>query len=128
MTRRKSKTGRPPATERRRRRRRSGVAGGSADVGRWSSNRKMEAVLRLLRGEALDAVSRELSEMSSWRDGFLASRQAELKARQPDHRDEQIKELHAKIGQLTRDKQVLEEFVDRVEGRSGRPPFRRSKP
>ena len=33
--------------------------------GRWTSPRKMETVLRLLRGEELDAVSRELSVKAS---------------------------------------------------------------
>jgi hypothetical protein len=38
---------------------------------RWSAARKMELVLRLLRGEALDAVSRESQvpahELESWK-------------------------------------------------------------
>jgi hypothetical protein len=33
--------------------------------GRWTSQRKLEVVLRLLRGEDLDAVSRELKVKSS---------------------------------------------------------------
>ena len=33
---------------------------GAADRGRFSSRRKLEAVLRLLRGEDLDKVSRDL--------------------------------------------------------------------
>jgi hypothetical protein len=32
----------------------------ASDRGRWSSRRKTEVVLRLLRGETLDALSREL--------------------------------------------------------------------
>jgi hypothetical protein len=39
---------------------------------RWSVQRKMELVLRLLRGEALDAVSRE-SQVRSWRARKSAS-------------------------------------------------------
>jgi len=34
--------------------------GGRQDKGRWSSRRKAEVVLRLFRGETLDALSREL--------------------------------------------------------------------
>ena len=127
----RSKKQKPPAAERRRSR--SGAAGGGgADVGRWSSRRKMEAVLRLLRGEALDAISRELkvstTRLASWRDEFLSAGQAGLQAREPDHRDELIKELHAKVGELTMDKELLEELMDRMEGRHGRPPLRRSSP
>lgn len=42
---------------------------------RWSVQRKTEIALRLLRGEALDAVSRESQapahELESWMRGFL---------------------------------------------------------
>ena len=45
--------------------------------GRWSSKKKMAAVLRLMKGEDLDALSRELkvnaATLSSWREVFLAS-------------------------------------------------------
>ena len=44
---------------------------------RWSLQRKTELVLRLLRGEALDAVSRESQvpahELESWKRGSSAS-------------------------------------------------------
>jgi len=43
--------------------RRSGLGGegdGSRDRGRWSSRPKMEVVLRILRGENLKSLSREL--------------------------------------------------------------------
>lgn len=114
---RSKKQGRPPATERRRSR--SGVAGGGADVGRWSSKRKMEAVLRVLKGEALDAVSRSLkvstTKLAGWRDEFLEAGQAGLKVREPDHRDEQIKDLHAKIGEITMENELLYDKVDRLE-------------
>jgi hypothetical protein len=42
---------------------------------RWSATRKTELILRLLRGEALDAVSRESQvpahELESWKRVFL---------------------------------------------------------
>lgn len=37
-----------------------GEPGAAAEVKRWSAGRKKEVVLRLLRGEPVDAVSREL--------------------------------------------------------------------
>ena len=50
-----------------------------------SANRKQSAVLRLLRGEDLELVSRELSvtaaELSAWRDAFLVGGEAALKTR-----------------------------------------------
>jgi len=45
-----------------------------------SARRKQSAVLRLLRGEGLELVSRELgipaAEVSGWRDAFLAAGEA----------------------------------------------------
>ena len=38
----------------------SEARGSGGERGRWSSRRKMEVVLRVLRGEDLDALSREL--------------------------------------------------------------------
>jgi transposase len=48
---------------------------------RWSAGKKMEAVLRLLRGESLEELSRELKveahRLAAWRDDFLeAARKA----------------------------------------------------
>jgi transposase len=51
-----------------------------AERGRFSSQRKTAAVLRLLRGEDLELVSRELgvtaAALTGWRDDFLAAGQA----------------------------------------------------
>ncbi len=52
---------------------------------RWSAKAKMEQVLRLLRGEPVDVVSREIQvpahELEQWRRGFLESGLAKLKRR-----------------------------------------------
>jgi transposase-like protein len=57
----------------------------AAERGRWSSRRKMEVVLRLLRGEALHALSRELgvtaATLAYWRDQFLAGGQSAVRSR-----------------------------------------------
>ena len=86
--------------------------------------------MRILKGEALDALSRELkvstSRLSEWRDEFMASGQAGLMSREPDHRDEQIKQLHAKIGEQTMEIELLGELVERMEG-TARPPSRRPR-
>jgi transposase len=67
---------------------------------RMSAKRKQSAVLRLLRGEDLELVSRELSvpaaELSAWRDAFLAAGEASLKIRPADGRDLEIGRLNAK--------------------------------
>jgi transposase-like protein len=100
------------------------------DRGRFSARRKTEAVLRLLRGEDLDALSRELgvvaATLSSWRQAFLDGGTAAMKSRPADDRDEEIARLRSKVGQLTMDNELLGQKCQQMEG--GRPfaPGRRS--
>ena len=79
--------------------------------GRFSSPRKAAAVLRLLRGEDLELLSRELgitaASLSGWRDDFLAGGQAALKSRPTDDRDDEIARLRSKVGELTMDNELL---------------------
>ncbi len=102
----------------------------SHDRGRFSARRETEAVLRLLRGEDLEALSRELgvtaATLSAWRDGFLDGGTAAMKSRPADDRDEEIARLRSKVGQLTMDNELLGQKCQHLE--SGRPfaPRRRS--
>jgi transposase len=98
---------------------------------RMSAKRKQSAVLRLLRGEDLELVSRELgvmaAELTAWRDAFLAAGEASLKTRPADDRDLEIGRLKAKVGDLTMTTELLEAKIERLEG--GRPlARRRSRP
>ena len=94
---------------------------------RMSAKRKQSAVLRLLRGEDLELVSRELgvtaAELFAWRDAFLAAGEASLKSRPADARDHEIGRLKAKAGELTMTTELLEAKIERMEG--GRPLARR---
>ena len=88
-------------------------------------------MLRLLRGEALDALSRELgltaATLAQWRDQFLAAGQAGVRSRPTDAREEDIARLRAKIGELTMENELLRARAERAE--AGRPfASRRSKP
>lgn len=104
------------------------AAGARADKGRWSSARKADVVLRLLRGEDLDSLSRELgvstARIAQWRDDFLAGGQASLQSRDPDGRDTLIHDLKAKLGDQTMAIELLERKIDRLED-GLRPPSRR---
>ena len=95
----------------------------SQDRGRFSAQRKTDAVLRLLRGEDLETLSRELgvtaATLSSWREGFLDGGTAAMKSRPTDDRDERIARLQAKVGQLTMDNELLGQKCQHLE--SGRP-------
>ena len=100
--------------------------------GRWrmSAKRKQSAVLRLLRGEDLELVSRELGvmagELSAWRDAFLAAGETALKTRPADGRDVEIGRLKAKVGELTMANELLDTKIERLE--THRPlPRRRSR-
>ena len=80
---------------------------------RWSAGKKMEAVLRLLRGEPLEVLSRELGvevhRLAAWRDDFLEGGKEGLKGQRPDRspEDRQLRDAERKIGQLTMENEVL---------------------
>jgi hypothetical protein len=84
-----------------------------------SARLKQEAVLRLLRGEDLELVSRELgvtaAELSGWREAFLAAGEAALKTRPADARDGEIGRLKEKVGDLTMANELLEAKIERLE-------------
>ena len=102
--------------------------GASGERGRWSSRRKTEVVLRALRGEDLDALSRELGvtagAIAQWREHFLASGQAGLKSRPADERDDELGRLRAKVGELTMENELLRERARRAEAEG---PFGRRR-
>ena len=75
-----------------------GKAGGDlGSRGRFSSKKKLQAVLRLLQGESLDTLSRELKVNA----GALNASLVALKFKPSDGRDVEIKELKTLIGDLT---------------------------
>jgi transposase-like protein len=94
---------------------------------RLSAQRKQEAVLRLLRGEDLELVSREMgttaADLSGWRDNFLAAGAASLKSRPEDGRDRENRAMKEKIGDLTMANELLEAKIARME--AGLPLARR---
>jgi transposase-like protein len=108
----------------------SGEASSRPERGRWSSRRKTEVVLRVLRGEDLDVLSRELgvtaATLAGWRDQFLVGGQAAVRSRSADERDAEIARLRAKVGEITMENELLLERARRAEANS---PFgpRRSR-
>ena len=61
------------------------TGGDPGSRGRFSSKQKLQTVLRLLQGESLDTLSRELKvnadTLSAWRDSTLNASLLELKSR-----------------------------------------------
>ena len=83
---------------------------------RWSVQRKTELVLRLLRGEALDAVSRESQipahELEGWKRVFLETGARGLKTRaEPEERDLTL--ARAKIGELMMRLELAEHLIEK---------------
>lgn len=114
--------------------RRRSRSGPEPERGRWSSKKKTEVVLRALRGETLDKLSRELkvstAKLAEWRDAFLDGGQQSLKTRpqgEDDSSAQEIQRLRAKIGELTMDRELFDEFVKRVDPKH-RPPLGKLKP
>jgi hypothetical protein len=102
------------------------AGGGGAEAGhgrRFSAKRKLVAVQRLMRGESLEALSRDLNlpahRLSEWRDRVLIAAESALKERERDARDEEIERLKSKVGEITMANELLYSKIDRLE--SGRP-------
>jgi hypothetical protein len=83
---------------------------------RWSVQRKSELVLRLLRGEALDAVSRESQvpahELESWKRIFLEQGTRGLKTRS-DPEERELTLARAKIGELMMRLELAEHLIEK---------------
>jgi transposase len=97
--------------------------------GRMSRQRKREAVLRLLRGEDLELVSRSLGvtavTLSSWRDAFLAAGEASLATRPTDGEALESARLKARLGEMLLERELLEAKIAALEARDPRPLTRR---
>ncbi len=101
-----------------------------SDRGRFSAKRKREAVLRLLRGEDLDLVSREIgvtgATLAQWRESFLEGGLGALRARKSDDRTERIQAMERKLGKVVMENELLRVKIERME--DGRPlALRRSR-
>lgn len=107
---------------------RSGAPDGRPEGGRevrWSARRKEEVVLRLLRGEGLDALARETGQaagtISTWREEFLAAGREGLKSRPAPVEDRRLADAQRKIGELAMDNDILRALLEEVEHRPRRP-------
>src|SRR5215212_4285151 len=102
-------------------------SGGAGPERRFSAPRKLAAVTRLLRGEPLETLARELNvtaaRLSEWRERALAAAEAAMKERGRDGRDGELLRLKAKLGEVTMANELLERKVAALEG--GRPLGRR---
>ena len=84
---------------------------------RWSAQRKTDVVVRLLRGEAIDEVSRDVCvpvyELEEWRRVFLDTGTQGLKRRGMDPEDREVLRLQAKIAEMTMRLELAEHLLEK---------------
>jgi transposase len=97
---------------------RAGAALGPLAPGqRWSAGRKRDVVLRLMRGESAELLSRELSlpivKLEQWRQKAEAALEGALKEREADQADSQLAAAMQRIGELTMENELLRAKMER---------------
>ena len=84
---------------------------------RWSAQQKAEVVLRLLRGEDLGEVSREIQvpahEIEEWRRVFLESATTGLRRRGQDPVERDLIRTRAKLGETMMKLELAEGLLEK---------------
>jgi hypothetical protein len=92
------------------------------DIQRWTARRRMALVLSILKGEiTLDDGARQhgltVAEIEEWKQRMLAAAHNALRSRPRDAdamKDEQIRRLREKVGQLVVDVDLLREALQHL--------------
>src|SRR3712207_163332 len=92
---------------------------GPGRAGRMSRQRKRDAVLRLLRGEDLETLSRALgvtaATLAGWQEAFLAAGEASLATRPMDGAHLESERLKATLGEMLLERELLEAKIAALE-------------
>ncbi len=84
---------------------------------RWSVARKREVVLRLMRGESAELLSREFGvpifKLEHWRQKAEAALEGALKEREADPADGQLAAALQRIGELSMEVELLRARIER---------------
>ena len=84
---------------------------------RWSVNRKRDVVLRLLRGEAAEDLSRELGvplyKLERWRQKAEAALDGALKERETDAVSDELATALQRVGELSMEVELLRSRIGR---------------
>ena len=101
-----------------------GLAAGAGPLARgqrWSARRKRDVVLRLLRGESLEALSREVGagiyRLEAWRERAMAGLELGLKDRHGEPEAEALDTARRHIGELSMENELLRERARTAERR-----------
>ncbi len=84
---------------------------------RWSAGRKREVVLRLLRGESAELLSRELAvpiyRLEQWRAKAEAALDGALKEREGEPANVELAAAMQRIGELSMENELLRSRIER---------------
>jgi uncharacterized protein DUF1153 len=97
------------------------------EIQRWTARRRMALVLSILKGEmTVDEGAKQhrltTSEIQEWKDRMLAAAHNALRSRPRDVdaiKDEQIRRLQQKVGELVVDVDVLKEALQSIRCQDG---------
>lgn len=89
------------------------------EVQRWTSKRRVALVVSILAGEtSVQEAARKhgltVADIEDWKDKFLMGAENALRSRPRDEeafKDEQIKKLQRKVGELVLDIDILKEAI-----------------
>lgn len=100
--------------------------GGLSEGQRWSASRKLAVVTRVLRGESLELVSREIGvpiyQLEEWRDKAIAGMESALRSRKDDPTERKLADAQRRIGEMAMENELLRERCRRGGG-----PFARGR-
>ena len=101
--------------------------GGALSAGqRWSASRKLSVATRVLRGESLELVSREVGvpiyQLEEWRDKAIAGMESALRSRKDDPTERKLADAQRRIGEMAMENELLRERCRRGGG-----PFARGR-
>jgi transposase-like protein len=88
-------------------------------IERWTAKRRVALVIRILKGETSVAEAARqhgltVAEVEDWREKFLLGAENALRTRPKNDealKDEQVKKLKQKIGELVLDNEILREAL-----------------
>jgi len=91
-------------------------------VQRWTAKRRAALIVSIMRGEtSVQEAARKhgltVAEVEDWRDKFFLGAENALRARPKDEealKEEEIKRLKQKVGELVLDNDILKEAIKRV--------------
>ncbi|WP_084327705.1 transposase [Salinarimonas rosea] len=87
---------------------------------RWSLARKKAAVMRMLRGESVELLSRELGvpvhKLERWRDKAAGALDDALKERETETVDADLAAALRRVGELTMENELLRARMERTSG------------